>query len=182
MRFILILSFSIISHAIVLTTRGTRSNNHEVNPNSISRTLYLKLVKENKPASREEIENSIQVQKKKKKFKNIEKVFYLNERPYKNEPTQKKKISSFRALQKESKPNLLINPEYPKIAQRLGLEGSVKYDVYVDQNGQFFKSKANRKLGHEILDENAKRTIMESKYSNKGKLDVVLTLTVKYIL
>ena len=182
MRFLSILFLSIISHALVLNTERLEGNDvDKIRTNASSKAIYINLLKEIDSSKRHHLDNN-QIVKNIAKVKKNKKIFPPKNKPIKNDTLVKKNKSNFWSLQNTSNLNLLINPNYPEIAKRLGLEGSVEYDIHVDADGKPVRVKLIKSSGHEVLDDNAKRTILNSKFSNKKGSEVILTLTVKYIL
>ena len=62
-----------------------------------------------------------------------------------------------------------IQPDYPLIAMRDGLEGSVEMNLLVDKNGDVKKAVVNRSSGYEILDIAAKEFAKKLQYDPARK-------------
>lgn len=62
-----------------------------------------------------------------------------------------------------------IQPDYPLIAMRDGLEGSVEMNLLVDRNGDVKKAVVNRSSGYEILDIAAKEFAKKLQYDPARK-------------
>lgn len=93
----------------------------------------------------------------------------------KNMPAKPKKIN---APSIENKPiktknskkggNIILKPEYPKIARQRGYQGTVDIKVILDPSGKIADAKIVKSSGYRLLDNAALEAVRKSKFDNTG--------------
>lgn len=89
-----------------------------------------------------------------------------------NEPTQAKPTTASQGVSSQpilvDKPAFVttpVQPRYPRIAQKRGIEGTVMYEIWLDEQGNQIKQQLLTSSGTAILDQSALEAIKQWKFS-----------------
>jgi len=90
----------------------------------------------------------------------------------KSEPTQAKPTTASQGVSSQpilvDKPAFVttpVQPRYPRIAQKRGIEGTVMYEIWLDEQGNQIKQQLLTSSGTAILDQSALEAIKQWKFS-----------------